>query len=151
MKKAAVVKTIIIVVAILVVAVGAYFFWTDYKVVTCTDYECFEKNAVECSRATFINDEQKASWRYTIEGIEDQDCEIEVELLIAKEGELGLNALEGETMSCFYPFGTAQYPGKDLSYCHGRLKEDLQEVIIRNLHQYIVSNLGEIKEELSQP
>ena len=48
-------------------------------------------------------------------------------------------------MSCFYDFGIAEYPEKDLSKCHGRLKEELQRIVIEKLHSHILENLGKIE------
>ena len=44
--------------------------------------------------------------------------------------------------------GLIVYPEKDLGVCHGRLKEELQGIIIKRLHTYIVDNIGEIDETL---
>ena len=53
-------------------------------------------------------------------------------------------------MNCYYPPGTAAYPERDLSMCHGRLKEELQGIIITKLHTYIIDNLGKLDDELSK-
>jgi len=40
-------------------------------------------------------------------------------------------------------------PESNINYCHGRLKEEMQSMIISNLYAYMVENLGEIGEELT--
>ena len=48
-----------------------------------------------------------------------------------------------------YPKGIPIYPEKDLSKCHGRLKEELQAIIINKLHTYIIENIGEFRGNLT--
>ena len=69
---------------------------------------------------------------------------------LAKEGELGIDRLEGYEMSCFYDRGQGVYPEDDLSKCHGRLKEELQGIIINKLHTYVIENLGKIEEGIDK-
>ncbi len=136
----------LIVVVILAVIGAAYlaFFYMP----NCENYECWQKYMSRCSRATFINDEPEAAWKYEIEGRNGKLCDVSVELLLAKQGELGIDRLVGEEMTCSYPFGISAYAEKDLSRCHGALKEELQGLIINKLHSYIIENLGQIGEGL---
>ncbi len=97
-----------------------------------------------CSLASYVHEEPQASWGYQIQGRQLNECAIEVTLLQAKEGDLQLRDFEGHSMTCFYPVGVIAFPEKDMARCHGRLKEDLQGLIIEKLHQYILDNLGEI-------
>ena len=144
-KKIIVIRNIIIlVIIVLFVAVLALIFRSE----NCVNYECFQRNMVKCERATYINEEPVAAWHYEVKGEKDGECQTEVTLLLAKQGELGLDELEGLSMTCSYPLGVSAYPDKDLSVCHGRLKEDLQGIIIEKLHKYVLENLGEISEKL---
>lgn len=115
----------------------------------CQNYECWQKYMSRCSSATFINEEPEASWGYTVAGVREGQCEITVKLLQAKQGELGIDKIVGHEMACSYPKGVSSYAEKDLSKCHGLLKEDLQEIIINKLHSYILENLGKFNETLS--
>ena len=72
-----------------------------------------------------------------------------VKLLQAKRGELGIDRLAGYEMECNYPDGVGTYPEKDLEKCHGKLREELQQIIIEKLHAYIIENLGKIDRELN--
>jgi len=103
----------------------------------------------KCSKARYVNDAPEASWRYTILGEKDGACNIEVKLIQAKQGELGLEALMGYSMGCESRIGAAGYPEKNLENCHGRLKEELQGVMINKLYGYILQNVGKINESLS--
>jgi hypothetical protein len=53
-------------------------------------------------------------------------------------------------MECRYPLGIMTYPEKDLGACSGKLKEELQSIVIKKLYTYILDNLGELDESLQQ-
>jgi hypothetical protein len=141
-------KLTALVIGIIVLLGFAFYLMFDSK--ECYDLGCFQNSMINCRLATYINEEPEASWKYDIRGDEDDLCEIEVTLLAAKHGSLKLKKYEGHSMGCFYGLGVWTYPEKELVNCHGRLKEDLQEIIINNLHSYVVDNIGEINEELGQ-
>ena len=138
----------LIILAVLALA-GAVYFSLGY-VPQCQNYECWQKSMTSCSKATFVSEETEATWRYSVAGAQDKQCAIEVELLLAKQGELGISNLIGERMTCSYPLGESAYAEKDLSKCHGILKEDLQTLMINKLHAYVLENLGKIEEGLKQ-
>lgn len=143
-------KRVVYIVLIVVVAlaiIGAVYFGFFYTP-SCSNYECWQKYMSRCSGATFINDEPEASWKYEVEGSTNGQCAINVVLLLAKKGELGIEKLVGDEMTCYYPKGTAAYAEKDLGKCHGILKEELQALIINKLHSYIIENLGKVEEGL---
>lgn len=135
---------IILAVIFIALAISATFFQSPL----CQTFECFEQNMKECSSANYLNDDSEATWRYEIRGIEDGACVVEVTLLQPKSGELGIQRLNGYSMECGFPKGIVAYPEKDLAACHGRLKEEMQAIIIERLHTYIVENLGEIDQTL---
>lgn len=132
-------------IAILAVLIIALFLTLSIRD-ECANFECFQEEMVRCSPINYINEEPEASWGYRVIGKNAGQCEIEVTLLNAKEGSLNLRQYEGSSMICSYPLGIAAYPEKDLDSCTGRLKENLQGVIIERLYKYIVDNLGEINE-----
>jgi hypothetical protein len=51
-------------------------------------------------------------------------------------------------MDCYLPLGSLVSPESDISRCHGILKEGMQNLIIRQLHTYIVENVKDIGSEL---
>jgi hypothetical protein len=116
----------------------------------CPDEDCFKQNLVKCRRAQHVSDKQEAAWMYTIKGREEGRCEVEVELLSIKEGEIDLRSAEGKKMTCYLPLDAVTVPGEDLSLCTGILKEELQDLIIKRMHSYILENLGQINEELNR-
>lgn len=134
--------SVLAVLAVLTAVVIIYLLFFNYKI--CTDYSCFSESMRACRRAVYINEEPQASWQYTVQGVSEGACNVDAKLLNAKKGELGLEKIVGYEMNCFYPIGTAAYPEKDLSLCHGRLKEEFQSITIERLHTLVIENLGKI-------
>ncbi|HVY01778.1 MAG TPA: hypothetical protein VHA12_03380 [Candidatus Nanoarchaeia archaeon] len=136
-----------------ILAIAAILFalyFTLYQPVNCDSYACFQDKMTVCSKATYINEEPEASWKYEILGSEGNDCTIQVTMLQAKKGELQLENLAGMGMQCNYPKGIITYPEKDLGACSGKLKEELQGIVIKKLYTYILDNLGELDQGLKQ-
>lgn len=132
---------VIVLVAVVLLLIAVYF--TFYSEKKCSGYECFQEAMKGCEKnVVYVNEEPEASWRYTILGTEANNCDIKVELVLAKEGTLGINKLENQGMVCAYPQGVSNYPEKELENCHGLLKEGLQKMIIDKLQTYIVEHLG---------
>tara|TARA_Y100000034_G_scaffold121622_1_gene166067 strand:- start:4079 stop:4540 length:462 start_codon:yes stop_codon:yes gene_type:complete len=143
-------KSVVILIAVLVLAgVGIYVGF--YEAPRCESFECYRDKMEVCDGVKYVNEEPEASWGYEIKGVRKGECLVEVTLLQAKEGDLGIAELEGNEMECFYSLGDVAYPEKDLSKCHGLLKEDLQGIVIENLHRYLVENLGKVDLELNSP
>lgn len=139
---------IIIILAIIIIGVGAYFLFFYEKI--CTDNACFNSEMSSCKKATYTSESTEASWQYTIKGIKNNSCIINVELLQAKTGSVDVEKIEGLDMICILPLGYTGDPQADLSLCSGKLKEGMQDLIINKMHAYILSNIGKISEELSK-
>ena len=58
--------------------------------------------------------------------------------------------LKGKDMVCYLPLGVVATPENNPNICTGKLKEEMQSLIIQKLHEYIVQNLGEISNEIAQ-
>ncbi len=144
MKEKAVVLAVFVFVVLF--AIAMYF---SLSPIQCAGYECFQQHMTECSRATYVNEDPEASWLYEIKEKNKEGCAIEVTLLQAKEGELGLRNLEQQSMVCTYPLGAVAYPNRDMSVCTGKLKESLQNIIIEKLHKYVINNIEDLKKVLS--
>jgi hypothetical protein len=136
------------VLAILIIAVAVLALYYTFIPFSCTDYACFEKKMEQCKNAVYVNEQNEGSWRYEVLGVFSDSCNLQVTLLSAKNTDLGLRDYEGYKMRCSYKLGIAGYPEKNLDACHGPLKEGLQKIVINKLYKYVVSNLGEINEEL---
>jgi len=136
------------VVAILILVVAVLALYYTFVPVGCAEYSCFEAHMIKCKPAVYVNEEEKASWKYEILGTTDKKCQIDVTLLNAKEGNIDLREYEKTSMTCAYAVGVAGYPEKNLVACHGTLKEGLQSVVIEKLYKYIVANLGDIRKDI---
>lgn len=116
----------------------------------CNDFECFSEIMESCNYGNYLNEGTEASWKYQIIGKDSKgNCKIEVTLLQVKQGDAELRTFEGNGMVCVYPKGVSAYPDKDLSLCSGKLKENLQDVLIKKLHEYILDNLDDVKAGLA--
>ena len=132
---------------IIIVAGVIYFgrgFITSYD--ECTTWECFDEYLETCDRVEFIGG-QRMIFEYTIEGKNEDNCEINVELLQGELNNQESKKMEGHEMNCMLPYGVVMIPESDISNCHGLLKEGLQDLVIQKLYNYVVQNLGRINLE----
>lgn len=146
-KKLGVKEVIVIIVFVSISSIGVFLFFGVGK--TCDDVTCYNNLMEKCSKGSFINEQPEASWKYVVKGKRlDNTCRVEVILLQAKEGDMRLRDFEGTSMTCFYKRGIISQPEKDISNCHGILKENIQDLFIRKLHEYILDNLDEVEQNL---
>jgi hypothetical protein len=143
-------KLLIMLIIVFVISALLFVYLNFVYAPNCQNYECWQKYMTTCQKASFINEQTEASWGYEIKGKTDNQCNIEVTLLLAKKGELGISEIVGDKMICSYDIGTATYAEKDLSACHGLLKEELQTLIINKLHAYILEHLGQVAEGIEK-
>ena len=148
-RKEELLKFIIILFIFLFILVIVYYFFLHTK--KCPDQQCFADALLSCKKAKWTNDAEEATWIYTINGRSGDNCEVEVRLHTIKKGKLDLGKAEGKSMNCYLPIGVVESPEQDLGNCKGELKEDLQDLIIKRMHSYILENLGDIGEELISP
>ena len=143
MKRGIVIFSIIVVLAI---AVFITFFYQP----RCDNIVCWETKLTECSRATYINNPLDVTWEYKINGEKEGRCEVEVTALQIKRGLKKTEVLQGKSMTCFLPLGATTSPEANPNLCTGRLKEEMQNLIIIKLHEYVVQNVGPIEEALRE-
>ncbi len=136
---------------IILIVAGAAVYFTFFFSRKCMDIGCFNANLEKCNKANFLDDIKDAVWNYDIKGENNGQCEVGVKLINMKGGNLDLLPLEGKEMTCYLPLGFVSSPQEDLLKCHGMLKEEMQGVIITRLHNYVLSNIGKISEELKKP
>jgi len=126
----------------------SYFLIFYAKPCVDTDGKCFVDAMSNCDRVSWIKEDSQSSWLYTIEGnTQDESCKVNIKLLKVKSGPLESEKLQGKDMTCIVRKGQTQFPEKDISKCSGELKEVLQELIIQRMHDYLIQNFGEIKDE----
>ncbi|MEK6879147.1 MAG: hypothetical protein AABY22_06035, partial [Nanoarchaeota archaeon] len=114
-------KIVLFIIFLIVLASAIYF--TFFYASKCSDYSCFNSRLQQCSRATFQYEGEDATWYYKILGKEDNRCEIYTELRQIKKGRIEIERLQGQSMNCFLPLGVTDFPEKDITRCHGLLKE----------------------------
>jgi len=146
MKKKKLITLILAVVLVLALAVAIYFTW--FFSYSCDDLACYREHQEKCLKTKFLNDANDVTWLYYIQGKSKGKCEIKVTALQIKEGATDKIVLQGKSMLCVLGMGDKTNPESDISRCSGELKEELQNLIIQNLHRYIIENLGEIGDEL---
>ena len=134
-------------IGVIVIAIVAIYF-SFYYYPKCDNLGCFQSYQQKCSKVVFVNNADDTIWEYKVEGRNNGQCIVDVKVLALKEGSKDKEALQGLSMSCELPYGSKVAPESDIGRCHGRLKEELQSLIIKQLHEYIVDNVQEIGQEL---
>lgn len=134
--------------ALVILLAAIYFtFFFYYK---CNDLACYRGHQEKCAKTKYLNEDVDALWRYRIEGKKSGQCVVNVEIVRLKEGTVDKSVLEGKSMNCYLELGSIVNPEQDLSLCHGQLKEEMQNLIIQKLHQYVLDNVGNISSELKK-
>ncbi len=136
---------LIILIIALIVFTGYFLLFYEKP---CEDTQCFFSAMKNCRPVSLIRQDEQASWLYTIKGISKGDaCKVQVKLLEVKQGTIDSEILEGKKMLCTLQKGDTGFPEKDISKCSGLLKEELQDLMIQRMHNYLLENLGDIQEE----
>ena len=136
--------SLFILIILLLISTIIYLF---YYAKPCYDSSCFSKAMNQCSRASFVKEDSKASWYYEILGSSGKDsCTVRVKLLKMNEGDIETQVLEGSEMNCIVNKDETLSPEENMKSCSGLLKEKLQEIIIDRMHNYLLQNLGDIKQ-----
>ena len=136
----------LIILFITVVIILIYFLFFKTKV--CNNEECFYSSLQKCNRVSWIKEDEQSVWTYSIlENYDKNSCKIKVKLIKIKIGTIDSEKLEGKEMTCSVMKTEIQYPEKDISRCTGVLKEELQDILIKRMHDYLLKNVGDIKQE----
>src|SRR3989344_7068574 len=140
---------LVLALGILIVGVVIYLFVTQEHI--CQDFECFRESMTSCKKTVFIREDLDMVWEYTIKsrGVSDS-CMVEVKLLKVIEGKVEAQDLVTKSMLCDYPVASNYFPEDVITRCSGILKEDLQELIIKRMHDYLITHIGTIEEEFSR-
>ena len=145
-------KEVVVIILILIVLSVALFFTFIYTP-SCANLQCWETKLEKCGRASYVNDAGDVAWEYKIEGKSKVDsldkCIVNVKLLELRKGSVKSLRLEGKEMKCAVPLGVVSYPETNTESCSGQLKEGMQSIIIEQLYQYILENVGKIGSEVA--
>ncbi len=134
---------LVIILVILVVLIWMNFFYAR----KCEDQMCFDSALRNCDRARFVK-QGNMTFNYLILGEKSGECKVHMRVLETNLGVAENQKLIGKSMFCWVPAGVVAAPESQIDNCHGVLKEELQDMIIQNLHRQIVQNLGEINRDL---
>ena len=134
---------------IIIIFIAAGFV-TFFYYPKCPNVKCWKDKLESCSKATYINEPIDVTWKYTIKGKNNDKCEVDVKVLEIKRGLKNTEVLEGKEMTCLLPLGIDVKPEANPNICSGRLKEEMQNLIITKLHEYIVQNIGQISGEIAE-
>lgn len=134
-------------VVIIIIGLGFLFYFFYYgTVVECGDFACYQEYLDSCKKSFLVIEDDNYVYRYEIlESNGNSYCNVDVRLMRVKSGGGAAESLEGLSMTCKANKFEDIRPEKDMLACSGRLREELQEVIIDRLHNQILQNLGEIK------
>jgi len=145
-------KGVLVIILILIV-LGVALYFTFVYTPTCKNLQCWETKLEKCGRASYTNDAGDVIWQYRIEGKTKVNnlnkCIVNVKLLDLRKGSVKSLRLVNKEMKCAVPFGVVSYPETNSESCSGALKEGMQSLIIEQLYQYILDNVGKIGSEIA--
>ena len=130
-------------IGVIIILISSIYF-SLYFYYECHDSACFKAHQKECAKTIYVKDSADTTWQYLIQGEDNGKCKVNVKVLSIKTGTIDKKKLEGKSMTCYLPLGSAVAPESDISRCSGGLKEKMQEIIIQKLHAYIVENVKDI-------
>lgn len=140
-------------IALLIIIIGliGFFVWLSFfRFDACSTEECFTDAMTTCKNAYWTKEDSQAAWRYRILGSGEEDsCLVEVTLTEMKSGTIDIEKLQNKHMVCDYLKTDTRWPETTIERCKGELKEELQEIIIQRMHKYLLENVGEINEGLT--
>lgn len=141
-------KLFLIFLFLIIIMAGFLFYYLVLRTNVCENRECYNKAIETCNKVFYVKESEKANWLYRIKDNYQRDvCKVEVRLLEVRQGSIDLAALEDKKMICYVRKGSKEEPEEDLSSCTGVLKEELQEILIQKMHNYLLENLGDIEKE----
>jgi len=126
----------------------AYFLL--FFTIECNDGDCYQSALARCRKVFYIREDASAIWHYKIIGKSSTGCLVEVSLLNLKKGTIELETLQDKTMVCDVYRSNQELPEKDFARCSGQLREEIQEIIIQRMHNYLIQNIEEINEEFAK-
>jgi len=124
------------------------FYYIFFYPKECFTLDCYKESLIKCNRVSFIRDSPDAVWRYNVKSgsSSDNSCKVEVTLSILKRGSNDIEGIQGKSMLCDAMKNSQGLPEENLDLCNGRLKEEIQEIIIERMHNYLLKNLNQINE-----
>lgn len=143
-----------IIISLLIIILGLallYYSGILLKPIECKDIACYKEYLLTCKKSFLINEDENYVYRYQIlKANENSYCDVEVRIIKIKNSTTSDNEkLEGLEMLCKINRFEDILPEKNMLSCSGKLREELQEIIINRLHNILLENINKINEELS--
>lgn len=138
---------------LIIIVVG----WFIFKTKSCSDAVCFEEAARDCDKAKItVEDEVGSATFYQILGKENGNCQlyIKIKKLVDVSEENALLFKDAD-MTCNIPVSEFSRMKMDemidnLDYCHGRLKEAIYEVTLKQLYGLVTRDMGNVLKEINR-
>jgi hypothetical protein len=141
-----------IIISLIVIILGLtllYYFEFFTKPIECKDVACYKEYLLTCKKSFLINEDENYVYRYEIlKENGNSYCDVDVVLIKIKNGSSEGEKLESLNMLCKINRFEDILPEKNMLSCTGKLREELQEIIINKLHSVIFQNLNKINEKL---
>lgn len=145
-KKGLNIKAILALACIIILAGGGiYLIFAKEK---CLSQSCLLNSLWKCKQVSYLNVQDNSTWYYKVQGMTGDGCKVYVEAKELKTDVETAGALIGKSMTCYIPSDVAGsfLPEAKIEYCHGLLKEAIQDLIIQKMHLFIVQNIGQINQ-----
>jgi hypothetical protein len=104
----------------------------------CDNANCFREMVFECHRANFVS-ESFVRLDNQIIGMTSNGCKIRVTALAND-----INLTEGAEMTCYSPLGERSLPQTQMDLCTGKLREEIQGLIVSELYLVIGQNVDSL-------
>lgn len=144
-------KKLIIIISVFLFLLLANFYYFGVFKKTCDSKECFSESIQSCSPAKYDNIVLNNIYHYDISRSLGSECKLSVSLEKSAEGTdvETKERVQGKSMKCLIPkieLSKINFNEVNniLQYCTGPLKEGIYEIIIKNMYNVILSNLGEV-------
>lgn len=148
-------RGLILIVIVILILTSIFYFSLHIK--NCKTSGCFEAAALKCKKAIIkVREANNSISQYTIKGEKKGNCILNIKL--EKIGSLSQEMqqkFEGKEMLCEIPkneFSRMKIEdmGSNLDYCHGPLKEEIYDVVIKKLYNLVVRDMSSILEEVER-
>lgn len=139
-------------IGILIIIIGG---WLIFKTKSCDDTNCFENAARDCDKAKItLEDEEGSLTYYKILGKEDGNCQLYIKIKkLVGVNEENARLFQDADMVCDIPREEFERMAMDdmmdnLDYCHGRLKEAIYEVTLKQLYGLVARDMSNVLKEI---
>lgn len=137
-----------ILILLIIVLIVAYLFYYIFFAGSCDDQNCFISGLKTCRHVSWIKEDSESAWLMIVIGNSQRDsCKVNFKILNIKKGTVDSEKLIGKEMVCNTLKTETTFPPTDISQCTGLLKEGIQDILIKRMHDYLLRNIGELKQE----